>query len=173
MDFAKNAMEKFYGFDCGRYEPLDPSLLPPLYMAYSVDAGEPTEVLHNPLRALYDQGDAKVVKAMEQFASYAAEAREALLEGDAKRLGELINANFDTRARICKLHAEHVNMIEAARSVGASAKYAGSGGAIIGTYKDEEMYDRLRQKLEALPSVKCRVFKPTVSATSNLPRLFC
>jgi glucuronokinase len=162
MDFGRDVMEEVCGFACGQYEPLDPHLLPPLYIAYAVDVGEPTETLHNPLRALYDRGDAKVVNAMQQFASYAAEAREAIVHQDAKRLGELIDANFDMRASICQLHPEHVNMIQAARSVGASAKYTGSGGAIIGTYTDEAMYDRLRAKLEGLTSIKCRVIKPTV-----------
>jgi glucuronokinase len=168
MDFAKDAMENVCGFDCGQYERLDPHLLPPLYIAYAVDAGEPTEVLHNPLRERYNAGDKSVVEAMNKFASYAAEAREAIVLGDAQRLGELINANFDTRASICKLHTAHVQMIDAARSVGASAKYAGSGGAIIGTYKDDDMYDRLSRKLEALPSIKCRVFKPMVMAVTDL-----
>jgi glucuronokinase len=162
MDFGRDVMQRISGFDCGVYEPLDPRLLPPLYIAYAEDVGEPTEALHNPLRALYNQGDVKVVKAMEQFAAYAAEAREALLRGDAQRLARLIDANFDTRASICRLHGEHVKMIEAARSTGASAKYAGSGGAIIGTYKDDAMYERLCHSLEGLLSPKCRVFKPIV-----------
>jgi glucuronokinase len=167
MDFARDAMQQVCGFECGQYEPLDPSLLPPLYIAYAVDVGEPTETLHNPLRALYERGDEKVVRAIKHFASYAAEGRDALLRGDADQLADLINANFDTRASICRLHAEHVNMIETARSVGASAKYAGSGGAIIGTYKNEAMYDELRRKLESLTSIKCRVFKPTVMDTAS------
>ena len=36
-------------------------------------------------------------------------------------------------------------MVEAARDIGASAKFTGSGGAIVGTYEDEAMF----QKLEA------------------------
>ena len=35
-------------------------------------------------------------------------------------------------------------MVEIARSVGASAKFTGSGGAIIGTYKDEEMFEKMK-----------------------------
>jgi glucuronokinase len=41
-------------------------------------------------------------------------------------------------------------MIEAARDVGASAKFTGSGGAIVGTYEDEAMFQRLKQALEPL-----------------------
>ena len=163
MDFGRDSMQQIDGFDCGAYESLDPNRLPPLYIAYAVDVSEPTEALHNPLRASYDQGKAKVVDAMEQFAWYAADARDAINSGDCGQLAELIDANFDKRASICQLHDKHVEMIKAARSVGASAKYAGSGGAIVGTYKDEDMYDQLRQTIENLPSIKCRVLKPTIT----------
>ena len=163
MDFGRDVMERVCGFDCGVYEPLDLSLLPRLYIAYATDISEPTEALHNPLRASYDRGVQEVVDAMDDFASYTTEAREALKCGDTHRFGELIDANFDRRASICRLHDGHVDMIKAARSVGASAKYAGSGGAIVGTCKDEETYEQLRRKLEALTSIRCQVFQPTVT----------
>ena len=51
-------------------------------------------------------------------------------------------------------------MVEEARRVGASAKFAGSGGAIIGTYAGESMYDALRARLQGLG---CEVFKPEVA----------
>ena len=35
------------GFKSYAYEPLDPGLLPPLYLAYSDHLSEPTEVFHN------------------------------------------------------------------------------------------------------------------------------
>jgi glucuronokinase len=38
-------------------------------------------------------------------------------------------------------------MVELARSAGASAKFTGSGGAIIGTYQDNSMYDNLKNIL--------------------------
>ena len=37
MDFARDRMEERDGLPCGVYEPLDPALLPPLYVAYSTD----------------------------------------------------------------------------------------------------------------------------------------
>lgn len=43
-------------------------------------------------------------------------------------------------------------MVEAARECGASAKFAGSGGAIVGTYDDEAMLQRLSEKLSAIGS---------------------
>jgi glucuronokinase len=46
--------------------------------------------------------------------------------------------------------------------VGATAKFAGSGGAIVGTYRDERMYSRL---LDALKSVGVAVIKPKIVQT--------
>ena len=44
-----------------------------------------------------------------------------------------------------------------AREAGATAKFAGSGGAIIGTLPEESTFDRLVEKLGALD---CRVIRP-------------
>jgi len=41
--------------------------------------------------------------------------------------------------------------------VGASAHYAGSGGSIIGVYRDEAMFETLR---EGFAAMNCRVIKP-------------
>ena len=160
MDFARDAMRDEQGYKCGVYERIDTKLLPPLYIAYRVDVAEPTEVLHNRLRARYEEGDPEVHAAMEKFADLAVQAKAALLAGDTEELSRLIDENFDTRQSICQLHEDHVRMIEAARAAGASAKFAGSGGAIIGVYKDEAMYAELKEKLE---EIDCRVFKPTVA----------
>jgi len=159
MDFAREAMRQECGYRYGVYERLDPALLPPLYLAYSEEEGEPTEVTHRPLRVRFDQGDPDVVGAMLKFARLTDDAKKSLLAGDADRLSRLIDDNFDTRRSICQLQPAHVRMIETARQAGASAKFAGSGGAIIGTYRDETMYLRLKRDLEA---VGCQVLKPVV-----------
>ena len=162
MDFGDQAMQFELGHDFGAYEPLDPLLLPPLYVAFSEDVGEPTEAFHNPLRAMYDRGEPRIVEAMQQFAEYTVAARQAILDRDTPRLGALIDQNFDTRRSICQLPAQQVDLIEAARSVGASAKFAGSGGAIIGTYQNDAIYERLTQKLQRLG---CQVIKPLIAAS--------
>jgi glucuronokinase len=159
MDFASAVMEEQCGLQCGVYMPMDPALLPPLYLAYCEDDGEPTEVLHNPLRARYEHGDPEVHTAMRKFAELTVAARAALLARDAARLSQLIDENFNTRQQICKLHPQHVRMVATARRAGASAHYAGSGGAIIGVYRDEAMYGELRRQLE---TIGCRVIKPLV-----------
>ncbi|NLX54280.1 MAG: GHMP kinase [Planctomycetaceae bacterium] len=160
MDFSRTAMVEKHGLWCGRYEPLDPTLLPPLYLAYSEEAGEPTEVFHNNLRARYDAGEPAVVEAMREFAGLAQQAREALVQRQTDRLAALIDRNFDLRCSICRLPRAHLEMIEVARRVGASAKFAGSGGAIIGVYRDDAMFHDLTQ---ALGDIGCRVIRPDIA----------
>ena len=38
-------------------------------------------------------------------------------------------------------------MVKAARKTGASAKFAGSGGAIVGSYRDQTQFEQLREEL--------------------------
>jgi glucuronokinase len=159
MDFARDLMQQESGYRYGIYERLDPALLPPLYLAYSEEEGEPTEVTHRPLRVRYEQGDPEVIAAMRKFAQLAADARTALLAGDAARLSRLMDENFDTRRSICQLQPSHVRMVETARQAGASAKFAGSGGAIVGVYQDETMFAQMKKALEA---IGCRVLKPII-----------
>ena len=49
-------------------------------------------------------------------------------------------------------------MVELARGLGASAKFAGSGGSVIGTYRDEEMFRRLKRAF----AERCAVIKPQI-----------
>jgi glucuronokinase len=161
MDFAREREQIIDGFKCYHYEPLDPERLPPLYLSYHPGLSEPTEIFHNEIRGRYDRGEPTVVDAMQHFAALAAAAREALLAGDVERLAQLMNENFDTRRRIYNLPPWQLAMVEAARSCGASAKFAGSGGAIIGAYRDEKMFEELRARLNEL---ECRTIKPGVVA---------
>ncbi|MCX6550597.1 MAG: GHMP kinase [Acidobacteria bacterium] len=160
MDFDRSREHLVAGLPCYHYERLDPALLPPLYLAYHVSLGEPTEVFHNNIRERYNRGEALVVDAMSHFASIAAQGREALLTGDSARLAALMNENFDTRRSIYALPPWQIGQIETARRCGASAKFAGSGGAILGVYRDEAMLDDLRH---ALGVVGSRTIVPEVA----------
>ena len=65
---------------------------------------------------------------------------------------------------IDKMSEFDVAMVEAARSVGASAKFAGSGGAIVGHCHDDAMCERLQQVLAPLG---CQVITPTIAASDE------
>ncbi len=157
MDFSNINYRQNYQF--GSYETIDPALLPGLYVAYKPSSSEPTEVFHNDLRARYDAGDSIIVAAMSRFAELTVIAKTAILNQDYQALHNAIDANFDLRDSICTLNPSHTEMVAVARSCGASAKYAGSGGAIVGTFQDDEQYARLQTRLTNLG---CTVLKPTI-----------
>jgi glucuronokinase len=70
-----------------------------------------------------------------------------------------MNENFDTRRSISKINDENLEMVKISRSLGASAKFTGSGGAIIGTYSDEAMYNNLK---ESFKSHQIEILKPEI-----------
>ncbi len=157
MDFERHRFERE---GHGLYEAMDPGLLPPIYVAYDPARAEGSEKTHNKVRALFERGDALVVRTLEEIAALAAGARDVLLAGRRHDLGALMNRNYDLRTRIMPILPGNAAMVAAARRVGASAKFAGSGGAIIGTYEDEAMYEALTRDLGALG---CSVLKPQVT----------
>ncbi len=157
MDFSRERMRQQQGLPCGVYEPLDPSLLPPLFLAYSADVSEPTEIFHNDLRGRFLHGEPAVLQAMSTCAELAEQGRAALMARDYARLGQAINANFDVRRSLCRLPAEHTRMVDVARSVGATAHFAGSGGAVVGTLPDPTVLGRLEEQMAA---IGCRVLTP-------------
>jgi len=59
-------------------------------------------------------------------------------------------------------------MVEAARSTGASAKFTGSGGAIVGTYADNKMFNELKKRLGRLD---VKVIKPRVVTGEEKSRI--
>ncbi len=164
MDFDRARERIIDGFKCYGYESLDPELLPRLYLAYNYSLGEPTEVFHNDIRGRFDRGEQKVVDAMKHCAQIAASGREALLNHNTARLSKLMDENFDVRRSIYNLPPWQMQMVETARQCGASAQFAGSGGAIIGTYRDQSMLDNLTGKLGAIGS---RVIKPQVCPSAG------
>jgi glucuronokinase len=157
MDFAREIIER-QGY--GAYESLDPALLPNVYLAYRTSLSEGTEVFHNNVRGRWLAGDPEIVDAMKTWASYAEQGRAALLERDYARLNKLIDANFDLRARIYQLSEGNLEMVRVARGVGATAKFAGSGGAIVGTFEDDAMYRKIEK---ALAAVGVAVIRPVVT----------
>lgn len=147
MDFDRSRMTAC-GY--GRYEELDPGCLPPLYIAYRSDLCEGTEVFHNDIRERFRSNDPEILDAMRFWADLTDRFREALLAGDRAEIARMLNANFDRRASVYRISDGNLRMVETARSTGASAKFTGSGGAIIGTYEGADMLCALKAKLGAL-----------------------
>ncbi|MBV9866934.1 MAG: hypothetical protein JO316_16400 [Abitibacteriaceae bacterium] len=157
MDFDREKMERD-GY--GTYQNLDPSLLPPLYVAYQVQLAEVSDIVHNNLRERWERGDQDVVEAMRGFAQLTERAKACLMAQQHEELAEIIDANFDLRRKIISINPAHLRMVEVARSCGASAHFAGSGGTIVGTYPNEEVYAQLQQELTR---IGCRVLRPKIT----------
>jgi glucuronokinase len=161
MDFSRDIMDR-QGY--GQYEELDVALLPPLYIAYRAELAEGTEVFHSNLRSRWESGERGVVDAMKTWAGLADQTRERLLARQKDQIAPLLNANFDLRRRIYDVGQSNIQMVETARSAGASAKFSGSGGAIVGTYTDEAMFADLESRLTA---IGVRVLKPALIKSSG------
>jgi len=146
MDFDREHMDR-KGY--GKYEVLRDFQLPPIYIAYRSDLAEGSEVTHNNLRYRWDQGDAEVHRAMGEWGELTMQFRRAVEKGDNTAAAVCVNRNFDLRKQICAISSANEKMVILARSSGASAKFTGSGGAIIGTYEDEAMFQRLNSTLAA------------------------
>jgi glucuronokinase len=150
MDFDRSQEHLVDGLICYHYEQMDPNLLPSLYLSYHDVLSEPTEVFHNDIRGRYNRGEESVVNAMKHFAQLTVWGREALLNRDTAQLAKLMNENFDTRRSIYSLPSWQNQMVDVARGCGASAKFAGSGGAIVGAYHDDKMFEELSARLSAI-----------------------
>ena len=156
MDFEKSTMQK-QGY--GNYEELEADNFKNMYIAFRKNLSEGTEVVHNNLRARYNIGEKVVLDAMEKWIGLTDAYRAALKQNDQLAIHDLINENFDLRKSLIPISQGNIEMVETARSVGASAKFTGSGGAIIGTYRDESMFDQL---VKLLGKKEIEVIKPEI-----------
>ena len=161
MDFEKKF---FRENEHGKYKRLDEDNLPPIYIAYDPNRAEFSGRYHCKLRTLFEQEKPEIVTAMSEFADLAQKGQEALQKKQSNELANLINANFDLRNRLFQVSKENKNMIDTARKVGASAKFAGSGGAIVGTYEDQNMLEKLTKELK---KINCELIIPDIKGTMN------
>lgn len=147
MDFARELME-WRGY--GAYELLDLSLLPPMFVAYQTQSTKVSGRILTDLRARWERGDEEVHETLDRIAALASEGKDALLDGQHAHFASLMNENFDLRRRIMHIDERDIAMVEATRSLGASAKLTGSGGAIVGAFDGDEMRACLTERLHVL-----------------------
>jgi glucuronokinase len=95
---------------------------------------------------------------MQRLAGHARAAAQALRDGDHAAFAAAVDASFDERAALLELDPRHEAMVHAARAAGASANYAGSGGAIVGTLPP----DGLEPVASALRTLDCEVMAPSL-----------
>ncbi len=156
MDLSQALVES-RGF--GRYESLNPDLLPRMFLAHHPGPTKLSGRVHDGLRARWEAGDRATRDAISRIAELADEGRSALLDGDHKTFSSLMDQNFDLRRRIMSISEWDLALIQGARSLGASAKLTGSGGAIIGMVESQEVFDEVRKELASRGAV---VIEPEV-----------
>ena len=159
MNFDKKIMIK-QGY--GNYEILRNIHFPNFYIAFRKNLSEGTEVVHNNLKARFEIKEKKVLQAMVRWAQITEEFKLALEKSDKNKMHALINENFDLRRSLIPISKGNIEMVELARSTGASAKFTGSGGAIIGTYANEQMYNNLH---DLMSNNEIEVIKPNIVNT--------
>jgi glucuronokinase len=156
MDFDKDILKKK---GHGDYEQIEPELLPNLYISYKINLGKVSGAVFNDVKTRFEEGEPLVVDTLAEIAQVAADGKKAILNGDQELLFQLINKNFDLRAKIFNISESNHELIRAARACGASAKFTGSGGSIIGTYKNDET---LRCLIINMQKINARVIKPYI-----------
>ncbi len=142
-----------------RIERMDAAALPPLFVAIDEEAAEGTEVFHSSLRERHAWGDPLVAEARERLAELARRARELLLAGQGAEIGVLMDENFEIRRHLMHLPSRQEAMVDAARDLGAHAKFTGSGGAIVGTCAEP----KIEKVIEGLRRLGLRAFRPVIA----------
>jgi glucuronokinase len=155
MDFAPELVKRE-----GRphYEPLDPTMLPPLFVAWETEAGQHSDIVHSELRRRFQAGEPGITDAMSDLAELAAKARRAVVAGDTAALGQAMDHSFEARRSIVHLNPRQVGAVDLARAHGSAANYAGSGGAIVGLFRGASHFEKLGRAFasEGLAIERCR-----------------
>ena len=157
MDFEE---ENFKKANHGTYEPLNPQFSAHLFIAYKKELGKVSGAVLNDIFVRYHQGEALVVDTLAEIADLAQQGRQHIIDNNIPELNKLINRNFDLRRKIMNISKDNLAMVETARACGASAKFSGSGGSIVGLYENESSLINL---ISQMKRINVRVIKPILS----------
>lgn len=107
-----------------------------MYIPTASDSGG----VHSTVRQRWEARDPELLAGMRQLAGIADQGLKALRKGDFLALGDLMDANFATRRRLygdAVVGAVNIAAVELARRLGFSAKFTGSGGAIVCVHREQ------------------------------------
>ena len=156
MDFSKELMDK-QGY--GNYESLPLESFPQLWLAYVADPSDSGKI-HSNIRQRFDCGDKIVKEAMRKFAQLTDQAKDAIIARDWEKFSEMMNENFDLRRSIYTdkcLGSLNLEMISIAKAHGSSAKFSGSGGAVVGLCPDQQNLLTLKKAMQSKGFVVCDI----------------
>lgn len=126
----------------GKYTSLDPSLLPVLYLAYNTQFGGDSGKVHSTVKERWLNKDPELIEGMAQLGKYTDEAVESIINNDHERLAALMEKNFAMRRKLYGdnvVGLKNIAMIDLAKTYGLSAKFTGSGGALICMRKSSKL----------------------------------
>lgn len=147
MDFRTPFAE---GAGSGAVERLDPALLPPLLLGWHGKPSASSGDVHAPIFARFQEGDRKVRAVMEELACNATAGRAALEARDVSAFLACVNRNFDLRSEVFDIAPADRALIELGRTLGAGAKFPGSGGAVLYACRDEAHRAKIDEACRAL-----------------------
>ncbi len=153
MNFGEMTTDARFGVSHGEYHEVDRSSLPPLFLAYRTSAARPGDRFHRLLRRRYEEGDATIRDLLHHLAALALEGEAALRWNDADRFAELLGENMRLRRQLGPVPDQQIELIDLAVACEAYATFAGSGGAIVGAYTDDDHLARLRTALGSVDAV--------------------
>jgi glucuronokinase len=125
------------------YRRLDPSPLPPLFLAWNPRGGTPSRVQHSDVRGRWLRGDTEVRRLVTDLVALAGKGEKVIEAGSAADLAALLDENFELRARVYPVADVDRALVSLARARGAGAKLCGSGGAVVGVLRDPAAWPRL------------------------------
>ena len=141
MNF-RNA-EKVKETGIGEYEYVDAEKIPKLFVVWSQNPSNSGKI-HQPVRQRWLSGDIEIIQGMKVAADCARDGLQIIQMSSGKescaiRLAPILSANFAARRKMftdAGLGDENIRMIELCQSVGAGAKFTGSGGAVVACCPD-------------------------------------
>jgi glucuronokinase len=146
------------------YTRLGPECLPPLFVAWDPRGGRPSGRIHEGVRRRWREGDREVHGEMAALREMVDSGSACLGRGDHAAFRELMNRNFDARARLFSISKSNREMVEIGRSFGAGVKLCGSGGAVVGAPPDAGSFGEIEQ---AYRSAGYRMIRPEVHSPAE------
>ena len=136
-------VEKMKETGIGDYEYIDAEKIPKLFVIWSQNPSNSGKI-HQPVRQRWLSGDVEIIQGMRNAADCAREGLQIIQMSSGKetcaiRLAPILSANFAARRKMftdAGLGDENIRMIKLCQSVGAGAKFTGSGGAVVACCPD-------------------------------------
>jgi len=101
--------------------------------------GGDSGVVHNTVRARWEQSEPELLQGMAELGSYADQAAQCVQQQRFADLANLMERNFAMRLKLygeAVVGAKNLQMVRLAGELGMAAKFTGSGGALVCLRKD-------------------------------------